>query len=59
VKFDWNLVAPTITSTDPISNATGVSLNKTITANFSTVMDPLTIATNFTLKQGTQLITGL
>jgi hypothetical protein len=27
------LVAPTITSTDPISNATGVSLNKTITAN--------------------------
>jgi hypothetical protein len=56
--YDWNFSSPTITS-DPISNATGVSLNKTITANFST-MDPLTInATNFTLKQGTTVITGL
>jgi hypothetical protein len=54
------IVAPTVTSTDPISNATGVALNKTITANFSMVMDPLTInATNFTLKQGTTAITGL
>jgi hypothetical protein len=26
------IVAPTVTSTDPISNATGVALNKTITA---------------------------
>ncbi|PKH67925.1 hypothetical protein CXF59_05450 [Flavobacterium sp. ALD4] len=54
------IVAPTVTSTDPINNATGVALNKTITANFSMVMDPLTInATNFTLKQGTTAITGV
>jgi hypothetical protein len=54
------IVAPTVTSTDPINNATGVALNKTITANFSMVMDPLTInATNFTLKQGTTTITGI
>jgi hypothetical protein len=52
------IVAPT-TSTDPISNATGVALNKTITANFSTVMDPLTINTTNTLKQGTTAITGV
>jgi hypothetical protein len=37
-----------------------VALNKTITANFSMVMDPSTInATNFTLKQGTTAITEL
>ena len=54
------IVAPTVTSTDPINNATGVALNKTITANFSMVMDPLTInTTNFTLKQGTTAITGV
>jgi hypothetical protein len=47
VEMTGTIVAPTVTSTDPISNATGVALNKTITANFSTVMDPLTInATN-------------
>jgi hypothetical protein len=51
--YDWNHSSPTVTSTDP-SNATGVALNKTITANFSMVMDPSTInTTNFTLKQGT------
>jgi hypothetical protein len=32
-----------------------VSLNKTITANFSMVMDPLTITTNFTLNKVQQL----
>jgi hypothetical protein len=32
--YDWNYSSPTVTS-DPISNATGVALNKTITANFS------------------------
>jgi hypothetical protein len=54
------IVAPTVTSTDPINNATGVALNKTITANFSMVMDPLTInTTNFSLKQGTTAITGV
>ena len=53
------LVAPIVTSTDPIDKTTGISLNKTITANFSMTMDPSTInATNFTLKQGTTTIAG-
>lgn len=53
------LVAPNVTSTDPINGTTGVSLTKTISANFSIIMDPLTInATNFTLKQGTTTIAG-
>ena len=53
------IVAPTVTSTDPINGTTGVSLNKTITANFSMVMDPLTInKTTFTVKQGNTPITG-
>ena len=53
------LVAPTVTSTDPINNSTGISLSKTITADFSMIMDPLTIdGTTFTLKQGTTTIAG-
>ena len=53
------IVAPTVASTDPINGTTGVSLNKTITANFSMVMDPLTInTTTFTVKQGNTPITG-
>lgn len=54
-----SLIAPTVTSTDPINMSTGISLNKTITANFSMIMDPLTInGTTFTLRQGTTTITG-
>ncbi len=53
------LTAPVVISTDPINNATGVALNKTITASFSTAMDALTInAANFELKQGTNVIAG-
>ena len=54
-----SLIAPTVSSTDPINMSTGISLNKTITANFSMIMDPLTInGTTFTLRQGTTTITG-
>jgi hypothetical protein len=62
--YEWKfttgaLVAPTVTSTDPIDKTTGISLNKTITANFSMIMDQSTInATTFTLKQGTTTIDG-
>jgi Ice-binding-like/Bacterial Ig-like domain len=53
------LAAPTVIATDPANNATAVVLNKTITANFSEVMNPLTInATTFTLSQGTTIIAG-
>lgn len=51
---------PTVSSTVPAINATGVALNANITATFSKAMDPLTITTTtFTLKQGTTAITGV
>ena len=51
---------PLVIATDPANNATGVSLNKTVTATFNMPMDPLTINTStFTLKQGATSITGL
>jgi hypothetical protein len=53
-------VAPKVISTDPINNASSVVLNKNVQANFSMLMDPLTINdTNFTLKNGTTTITGI
>jgi hypothetical protein len=52
-------VAPTVTSTDPLNNATGVVINKIQGATFSVPMDPLTLtATTFTLKQGATSIPG-
>ncbi len=52
-------VSPTVLSTDPLNNATGVIQTKTVTAAFSVAMDPLTItATTFTLKQGTTSVLG-
>jgi hypothetical protein len=54
-----NTTAPTVTSTDPANNATGVALNRKIAATFSEAMDPLTITTvTFTLNQGVTPITG-
>ena len=51
--------SPTVTSTDPTNNATGVALNKVVAATFSVLMNQLTITTTtFTIKQGTTLITG-
>jgi hypothetical protein len=52
-------VAPVVISNDPVNNATGVALNKTVTATFNMAMDPLTInATTFTVKQGTTTVVG-
>ncbi len=51
--------SPTVTSTDPANNATGVFLNKIVTATFSAPMDPLTTtATTFTLKAGATSVAG-
>jgi hypothetical protein len=53
------ILSPTVISTDPANNATGVFINKVVTATFSIPMDTLTItAATFTLKQGTTLIAG-
>jgi uncharacterized repeat protein (TIGR02543 family) len=54
------LVAPTVISTDPLSLATNVALNKVVTANFSVAMDPLTItAANFKLMDGLIPVAGV
>jgi hypothetical protein len=52
-------ISPLVTSTDPANNATGVVLNKTITASFNQAMDPLSLtASTFTVKQGTTTVPG-
>ena len=52
-------ISPLVTSTDPVSNATGVVLNKTITATFNQAMDQSSITTStFTVMQGTTPIAG-
>jgi len=52
-------VLPTVNSTEPINNATGVALNKAIVVNFSEAMDIATInASTFTLMQGTTVVAG-
>jgi len=54
-----SLTAPAVISTDPANNATGVILNKVISATFSEIMNPLTInATSFTVMQGSTVIAG-
>ncbi len=54
------ILAPTVIATDPANNATGVVLNKTVTATFSMLMDPLTINTStFTIKNGTTPVAGV
>jgi hypothetical protein len=63
-SYSWSfttgtLNAPKVISTDPVNNATGVALNKIITASFSEAMDGLTInSSNFLLAQANVLIPG-
>ena len=64
INYVWSfttgsIVAPKVIATDPLNNATGVLLNKVVTATFDMAMNPTTISTTtFTLKQGTTLIAG-
>ncbi len=58
VSFD--AVAPLIVSTNPLSNATSVQRNKTVSITFNEAMDPATITTTtFTMKQGTTVVAGV
>jgi predicted RNA-binding protein with TRAM domain len=66
-NYVWNFTTvvaesattPTVTSTDPANNDTGVALNKVIKATFSQAMNPATITgATFTLKQGNTNVTG-
>jgi len=54
-------IAPTVVTTDPANNSTGVALNKTVSAIFSMAMDRTTIVsplTTFTLANGTTSVPG-
>ncbi|MEO6452609.1 MAG: Ig-like domain-containing protein [Ginsengibacter sp.] len=48
-----DLIRPTVISTDPVNAATGVALNKKISATFSEVMDSVSVTTSFTLANTT------
>jgi hypothetical protein len=50
-------VRPRVTSTNPVSNATGITVNNNISAIFSVPMDAST-NTKLSLKQGTTNVTG-
>ncbi|MBE2279283.1 MAG: Ig-like domain-containing protein [Ignavibacteriaceae bacterium] len=53
------VVPPTVTSTDPLNNATGVALDKRVTAVFSKLMDASTITTgSYTLMEGNLFVAG-
>ncbi|HEV3413165.1 MAG TPA: ice-binding family protein [Puia sp.] len=50
---------PTMVSTDPVNNLTGVSRDKAIAFTFSLAMDPSTInSSTFTLKEGSTAVSG-
>jgi hypothetical protein len=54
------ILAPTVISTDPSNNASGVALNKTITATFSEPMNASTITgLTFMVKQGATPVAGV
>ena len=61
--YNWTFTTstlPAVTSTDPASAATGVILNKIITATFNKAMDPTTInVLTFLLKQGATPVVGV
>ena len=50
---------PTVSSTSPAANATGVAVNTTVSATFSEAMNAATITTgSFTLKAGSTPVSG-
>lgn len=53
------ITPPTVTSTDPLNLAVGVTLDKKISATFSKSMNPSTIQTStYKLMQGTAIVNG-
>ena len=62
IAYVWNfttgvIIRPIVVATDPVDDATGVPLNKVISATFSEAMNPLTITNaTFTLINGTTAV---
>lgn len=52
-------IRPMVASTTPTNNETNVVINKVVAATFNMPMDPSTITSSFTLKQGTTPIMGV
>ncbi|MDD4970032.1 MAG: ice-binding family protein [Paludibacter sp.] len=52
-------ILPVVIATSPLMNANGVALDKVVTATFSMPMDPATILSSFTLKQGANTVGGI
>ncbi len=48
-----DITAPTVTATDPVNAATGVALNKNISATFSEMMDSSSVTSSFILTNTT------
>lgn len=54
-----DVTKPTVTLTDPLNNATGVTLDHLVVVTFSEAMDATSITpVTFTLKQGTTAVAG-
>jgi len=52
-------VGPTVSSTNPSKDGSGVPLNVKVAATFSAAMDPATLtASTFTVKQGSSTVSG-
>jgi hypothetical protein len=52
-------IVPFVVSTDPANAATGVALNKVISATFNMAMNPLTLSsTTFSVKEGVNVVLG-
>ena len=58
-KDEDNSLRPTVSSTDPIIEATSIAINTKISATFNVALDPSTVTVeSFTLFQGTTKIPG-
>src|SRR5450759_797749 len=53
-----DVIPPVVNSNDPVSDTTGVALNKVVALTFSEAMDSLSVTTSFTLKQGETVVPG-
>ena len=59
-KEDNTGVDPTVTSTNPLNQATSISISSMVSANFSVAMNPSTMTIeNFTLQQATGAVAGV
>lgn len=55
-----DITAPTVVSTYPVDGATAFAINRSISADFSEVLNPATVSdTSFTLSEGANAVAGV